>query len=407
MDYDLFEFGGANGNLVTDPTDSDNIVVEFVKTAGAETFAGVTVGQNGLANRIPLTAVNTVLSVRVWSPEAGTPVRLKVENAGDPTVSVETEDTTTVAMQWETLTFDFTQQAQGTAAFDPTNIYSKVVVFMDFGSRPETAATYYFDDIRLGEGGGTMLNPPSLPITFEDTATVDYDFVPFAGAAVRIVTDPVVDTNTVLEFVKTAGSQLFAGVTIGENGLSERIPLDANNSQMSVRVWSPRAGTPVRLKVENAATPQVSVETEQQTTLAGEWETLVFDFSDNVEDTPVLDGAALYNKVVVFMDFGSTPTEATTYYVDDITFGDAVSVYTTPEVGLLQAFPNPTHDRVRITAPVRMEQVSLYSINGALINTWSVHSDQLELDMRDLKPGLYVALATAPGRAFTVKLLKE
>ena len=52
------------------------------------------------------------VTVRVWAPAAGIPIRLKVEDAADPTKSVETEATTTVANAWETLTFDFANQAR-------------------------------------------------------------------------------------------------------------------------------------------------------------------------------------------------------------------------------------------------------------------------------------------------------
>jgi hypothetical protein len=51
----------------------------------------------GLAAPIPITASATTMSVRVYSPDAGIPVRLKIETVGDPTRSVETEAMTTVA----------------------------------------------------------------------------------------------------------------------------------------------------------------------------------------------------------------------------------------------------------------------------------------------------------------------
>ncbi len=50
------------------------------------------------------------MTVRVWSPDAGIQVRLKVEDAADNTKSVETEATTTVANDWD-MTFDFANPA--------------------------------------------------------------------------------------------------------------------------------------------------------------------------------------------------------------------------------------------------------------------------------------------------------
>ena len=59
------------------------------------------------------------MTVRVWSPDAGIPVRLKAEDHLDDSHKVETEAVTTVAGQWETLTFDFANPVSGT---DPLNL---------------------------------------------------------------------------------------------------------------------------------------------------------------------------------------------------------------------------------------------------------------------------------------------
>ena len=101
---------------------------------------------------LPFTARSTQMTVRVYSPDAGIKVRLKVEDAADPTRSVETEATTTVANAWETLTFDFANQATGTAALNLNYTYNKVSIFFNFGVTGVTvgAKTYYFDDVTFG-----------------------------------------------------------------------------------------------------------------------------------------------------------------------------------------------------------------------------------------------------------------
>jgi hypothetical protein len=91
------------------------------------------------------------MTMRVYSPDAGIPVRMKVEDPNDPTKSVETEDMTTVANAWETLEFDFSNEAPGTAAINFTYIYKKCSVFFNFGTTGAVAGakTYYFDDVRF------------------------------------------------------------------------------------------------------------------------------------------------------------------------------------------------------------------------------------------------------------------
>ena len=94
--------------------------------------------------------------MRVRSPAAGIPVRFKIENAGDPAISVETETLTTAADTWETLTFDFSNEVSGTAAFNPASTYNKIAIFFNFGTDGATAGaqTFYFDDIAVGSSGG-------------------------------------------------------------------------------------------------------------------------------------------------------------------------------------------------------------------------------------------------------------
>ncbi len=154
--YGLTGFGGAeDSTIVPDPTDGANIAARVIKSATAELWAGTTLtadGTLGFATKVPFTASATTMTVRVWSPDAGIQVRLKVEDAADPTRSVETEATTTVAGAWETLTFNFASQAAGTAALNLAYAYNKASIFFNFGVTGATAGakTYYFDDVAFG-----------------------------------------------------------------------------------------------------------------------------------------------------------------------------------------------------------------------------------------------------------------
>ena len=327
--YTLRGFGGAeDSTFVTDPTGGSNLVVQVNRSAAAETFAGtvVSTGPNESIPPIPLDAANTTMTVRVYSPAAGIPVRLKIENSNDPAVSVETEATTTAANTWEELTFDFANQASGTAAFDPAATYDKVVIFFNFGTDGATAGaqTFFFDDIDVGPGGGGG-GPTFDPITFDDPA-ITYTLRGFGGAEdSTVVGDPTGGMNMVVQVNRSAAAETFAGtvVSTGPNESIPAIPLDAANTTMNVRVYSPAAGIPVRLKIENSNDPAVSVETEATTTVANAFEALTFDFANQVSGTAAFDPAATYDKVVIFFNFGTdgATAGAQTYFFDDIDVG--------------------------------------------------------------------------------------
>ncbi|MCA1800805.1 MAG: fasciclin domain-containing protein, partial [Actinobacteria bacterium] len=177
-------------------------------------------------------------------------------------------------------------------------------------------------DLGDGNGGGGD-QAVTLPVTFEDS-NVNYDLIDFGGNASEIVADPTDGSNTVAQSTKTTGSEVWAGTTVGgEAGFENPIPFTETETTMSVTVWSPTAGTPIRLKVEDATDGGISVETEVNTTVAEEWETLVFDFSNEVTGAP-LDLSNVYDKASIFFNFGTSGSDEV-YYWDDVEFGGEAS----------------------------------------------------------------------------------
>ncbi len=329
----LTGFGGAeDATIVTDPAGGTNKVAKIVKSATAELWAGTTIstGANFSIGTIAFSATNKTLTVRVYAPAAGKPVRLKVENAANAGVSVETEATTT-STGWQTLSFNFANQAAGTAALDLAATYDKLSVFPNFGTTGANGGggTWYFEDITYpvastggsGGGGGTVAG---FPITFDTTSTI-YTLTGFGGAEdATVAVDPAGGTNMVAKIVKSTTAELWAGTTIstGANLSVATIPFSATAKTMTLRVYAPAAGRPVRLKVENAADPTRSVETEATTTVAAGWQTLSFNFANQAAGTAALDLAATYNKVSVFPYFGTTGAAGGggTWYFDDLNF---------------------------------------------------------------------------------------
>jgi hypothetical protein len=91
INYAVTDFGNAQTVDGVDPTLASNKVKKTTKLAGAETWAGTTMGSGGTGfpTKIPFTAAATQMSIRVYSPAAGLHIRLKVEDHGDNTKSVD------------------------------------------------------------------------------------------------------------------------------------------------------------------------------------------------------------------------------------------------------------------------------------------------------------------------------
>jgi hypothetical protein len=323
VDYTLTDFGGNATVLGADPTNASNMVAITTKTSAAQLWAGTTIGTNsGFLNPIPFTANNHKMQVRVYSPDANIPVRLKAEIHGQPTISVETEAMTTVANAWETLVFDFDNQAAGTAAFNAANAYDMASIFFNFGTDGATAGTkvYMFDDVNIYTPTTPVLSQINLPVTF-DATNVDYTVTDFGGNATVLGADPTNASNIVAITTKTSAAQLWAGTTIGTNsGFLNVIPFTASNHKMQVRVYSPDANIPIRLKAEVHGQPTLSVETEAMTTMANTWETLVFDFDNQAAGTAAFNATSAYDMASIFFNFGTDGATAGTkvYMFDDV-----------------------------------------------------------------------------------------
>ena len=297
LNYSFGNFGNAISTVVDNP-DANGIntsskVAMQVKNPGAEVWAG-----SLLTLDTPITNLGSMhmFKVKVWSPAAGVTFLLKLENLADATINHEVAAVTTVANQWEELTYDF-------SGANAAQSYSNVIMFCNFGV-VGGGETYYFDDIIQYAGAPNSI----FPITFEN-ASIDYAFNDFQGAVTSVENNPAVGgintSNKVMRMFKPVGGQQWAG--------SYKIfsaPFDFSSQHIfKMKVYSPAAGKQVIFKLENGVAAN-NIEKSAYTTVANQWEELTFDFSDVVNSNN-------YNTITLFFNAGVLGTDDV-YYFDDI-----------------------------------------------------------------------------------------
>ncbi|NRA48201.1 MAG: hypothetical protein HRU12_03640, partial [Phaeodactylibacter sp.] len=304
-------------------------------------FAGIeTLGDNALDL---VAAGMTHLHLDFWTPNATT-FRVNMVDFGgdgfgggnDTNFNLPFENF--AQGEWVSLDIELTEFA----GMNQTDVSQLILSAIPIG-----ATTIYLDNLYFYKG--TL--PPAqmdLPVTFDED-NILYSTIDFGGTASQFVADPEDAENTVVETVKMVGAEVWGGTTLSENlggtpndpGFATPIPFSFAESVMSVRVWSPAADVPVRLKVESSVDAGVFVETQDTTTVAGAWQTLEFEFKNQVEGTPPINYAAIYNKLSIFFDFGTSPAEDVTYYWDDVIFTGTTTIGgSAPMV----AAPTPTED---------------------------------------------------------------
>lgn len=311
LDYGFGAFGNVDlAEIIDNPDASGNNtsakVYHISKPEGAETWAGAFFDVEN-----PADLSNPVFTVNVWTPEAGTPILLKMEDSNDGAIATELLMTTTGGGAWETLTFDLST----VGTFDPTHNYDRIVLFPNFDNAGVVGgASYYFDDVAQGMVVATL---PTIPMDFE-SSSITYTNSPFGNLASSVIANPDASGDntsaTVLSLEKTAGAEVWAGTTL---------PLETaidwtTSTTLTMKVWSPNAGTPFLLKIEDSSDPtNISAEVLATSVGASAWETLTFDMTTSAVGT--FDPANNYDQVNVFPNFGNTGT-GTTYYADDIDF---------------------------------------------------------------------------------------
>ncbi len=248
----------------------------------------------------------------------------------------------------------------------------------------------------------------NLPVTFEGNL-INYTVTDFGGNVSTKVVDPTSPTNTVMRSVKTNTAELWAGTTIGTNaGFSSPIPFTSTNRKMYVRVWSPDAGIPVRLKVEVSGQATQSCETEATTTVANGWQTMEFDFNNPASGTAAFNPAFPYNMASIFFNFitpGSAAGEKT-YYFDDVSYGAPLA---NSEFDLVSfnLYPNPANETLNIFSNSELSEVKIYNTLGQLVTKQNATSNQTSINVSNLNKGVYIVAVQIGNESIRKQFIKE
>lgn len=208
--YVLTDFGGNGPSTILETVDGNYARVE--KDGGAETWAGVTIGSGaGFLNEIPVTSTNTKMYVDVYvsddNSQTGIPIRLKIEDSNDPTKSVETEAFTTQTGVWETMEFDFSNEAEGTAELNTSYVFNMASIFFDFGSTGSQNVVYYFDNVSFG-----------APLSVEENLLLSYRIYP--NPFVERINIFGIEGGEKIIINDILGKEIFKGIGVEEINLS-------------------------------------------------------------------------------------------------------------------------------------------------------------------------------------------
>ena len=393
---DFINFNGGAGYVVYNPQIDDENTSESVGVIirdGGDIWAG---SYLELEDYLDF-STNTHISMSVYTPISGLMVKFKLE--GDNGAQTERDTYTTLSNNWETLTWSF--------AGEPLNTYNKLVLMFDFGNIGDgsTNSTFYFDDINTFDPSGG-LNQIDLPVTFENPE-VYYSLIDFEGNGPSTVVE--VGGNHYVEVIKTDESGTSAGVTIGtEEGFATNIPITSSDTKIYAHVFvdgTTQTGIPIRFKIENSNDPTQSVETEIFTSVAGEWEVLEFDFSNEATGTAALNTSYQFNMASMFFNFGTVGDNETIYRFDNISFGSPISLGINDNISAsYRVYPNPFVNTINIFGIDGSETVVINDILGKEIFK-GVGVE--EINLSSFEKGTYFLTLSKGSQSSTFKVIKK
>ena len=299
-----FNFGNFDGGVLTvvDNPQSNGLnksakVAQMVKNGG-QTWGG---SSFKLGNPIDF-SINKIFRMKVFSPRVGAKVLLKVENPSDNSISFEKEVATTLANEWEDLVFDY-------STINTANSYQNIVIIFDNGTMGDGTANFTFllDDIRLTN---TIPTPTGATLYSFESGT--YSFSNFDGGGSTVIANP--HSEGINTSAKVGQMIKSAGQTWGGSWIDFGSPIDFSTFKtFKMKVYSPRVGAKVLLKVENASDASKNYEKEVTTTVANAWEDLTFDYS-------AINTANSYSHIVLIFDNGTMGDGSAnfTFLFDDI-----------------------------------------------------------------------------------------
>lgn len=312
-------------------------VVQYDQTDGVEPWAGFFFD---LASKVDF-SVNQTVNVKVYAPAADQIVLLKFEDSADGSISKEVQTTTTVANEWEELSFVFSPS--------DSDKFDRLVLFFDFNGEKSAPSTHYFDDITMTEGGEVEEpEESSEPTTPAADPTVDPMEV--ISLFSDVYDDVMVDTwrtdwsDATLEelaindnAVKKYSALSFVGIETVTN------QIDATDmTHFHTDIWTGDA-TELRIKLVDFGTDGAfdgGDDTEHELIIENltqkEWMSI---------DLPLSDFTGLTTKANISqLIYVGAPSKQNTVYIDNVYFYNEAGVSNEPIMGA----PVPTSDESNV-----------------------------------------------------------
>ncbi|AUC81236.1 T9SS type A sorting domain-containing protein [Lacinutrix sp. Bg11-31] len=310
--------------------------------------------------------------------------------------------------------------------------------------------TFEFDDAKLNflNASETIVSQTANTLTFNftdlnpfETRTIDLEFNVFAPPTTNIddvlvstaTVNPVTGDNTADDNVFTLNQTVIGSYDPNDIRVlegEEILLADADKYlHYIIRFQNTGTASAINVNVENVLDYKLDWTTMQLESLShtgrveianGSMVKFIFDninLPDSTSDEPNSHGYIAYkikpkDNVVVGDIFNSTADIFFDFNPAIVTNTVSTEIVNTLSVEDFEAssfliFPNPANNILNIEGETVIESVTIYDINGRLLNTITSKSKKAKLDVSNLSQGLYFLEITSGNKKESLKFIKK
>ena len=344
----------------------------------------------------------THINLDYWTSDA-TEIKFKlVDYNGDGTWgsdNSESEVTKSVTTgSWGTLSIPFTEYSGINF-----NDIGQLVISATGATNPVYIDNIYFSKEATNGGGSGATAPTDAP-TAPTAAVADVISI-FSDAYTDLAAtwNPGWGQSTVLEDETIANNPVKKYSSFTFTGIEPSAPIDASSmTHINLDYWTSDA-TEIKFKLVdyNGDGTWGSDNSESEVTKSvttGSWGTLSIPFTE-------------YSGIN-FNDIGQLVISATgatnPVYIDNIYFsnGSALSTskFTLAKVSL---YPNPTTNFINISSEKDIQKANVYNVLGKVVKSLNINQKSKNIDVSNLKSGIYLIKYVVDNKVGTAKFIKQ
>lgn len=117
-------------------------------------------------------------------------------------------------------------------------------------------------------------------------------------------------------------------------------------------------------------------------------------------------GLSTNDEIKYFAVKVSTTAPHSAAFIDNLVLTSQLGVNDVNEIQV-SAYPNPFQNQLNLTSKSQIKEVKIYSLNGQLVKAQKANANSTQIEVSDLRGGVYIAQVVTDKGTETIKVIKK